>query len=426
MSDPDKAQECRPEGNLDLVVSREALDAARPVSPLASVSKNPVQRIDELDGLRAFSVLAVIWMHLTLFSQTFPRVLLPLHVIGYLGGFGVEVFFVISGYIITRLMLREQEKYGRFSASGFYIRRAFRILPAYWLYLLSVLVLSRLGIIALETANLRYCFLFLTDTHFYHLSDQAWFYNHTWSLCVEEQFYLVFPLLALLVSRKGRAIVGVLLVTFYVLSASAPDVTTFLKRHYGFPEFQFALNFRFIVVGVALGLFWSEFEPRYRSKVGRIGIWLVIAILCFFQIPIPHFQRVDHYGALWLEPLAVAFGVGWIVAYRGRLSLLRNPAIVWMGRCSYGMYLWQQLFTGLPFLYLGVGQPNALVALFGTIACAGLSFHFVEQPLTSLGRKLAQARSRRRKKSLSPGVPEKCSAVTKNVWFQKLRRGKLP
>jgi peptidoglycan/LPS O-acetylase OafA/YrhL len=68
-----------------------------------------------------------------------------------------------------------------------------------------------------------------------------------------------------------------------------------------------------------------------------------------------------------------------------------------MGRCSYGMYLWQQLFTGWPFLYLHVSQPNALVALIGTIVCAGLSFHFVEQPLTELGRKLARGRSRQQK-----------------------------
>jgi peptidoglycan/LPS O-acetylase OafA/YrhL len=393
MSDIDKAQEPQPEGEPVLVASREASAAARPVLPLAAVSKGPSQRIDELDGLRAFSVLAVIWMHLTLFSQTLPQVPLPRQVIGYLGGFGVEVFFVISGYIITRLMLREQEKYGRFSAFGFYVRRAFRILPAYWLYLITVLILSLLGIVTLEPGNLRYCLLFLTDTHFYHLSDTAWFYNHTWSLCVEEQFYLVFPLLALLVLRKGRAMVAVLLVAFYILSAAAPDVTTFLKRHYGFPEFQFVINFRFIIAGVALGLFWSELEQRYRSKAGPIGICLVLALLCFFQIPLPHFLKVDHYGALWLEPLAVAFGVGWIVAYRDRLSLLRNPAIVWMGRCSYGMYLWQQLFTGWPFLYLRVSQPNALVALIGTIVCAGLSFHFVEQPLTKLGRKLSRVRS---------------------------------
>src|ERR1700722_2343844 len=108
MSGPDKTQGRRPKGNLVPVGSSKPSDTARPVSTLAPVSKDPVQRIDELDGLRAFSVLAVVWMHLTLFSKTLPQVPLPPSVIGYLGGFGVQVFFVISGYIITRLMLREQ------------------------------------------------------------------------------------------------------------------------------------------------------------------------------------------------------------------------------------------------------------------------------------------------------------------------------
>jgi peptidoglycan/LPS O-acetylase OafA/YrhL len=373
------------------------LPSARQFEVCYLLSRTSLRRVSA-----AFSVLAVVWMHLTLFSKTPPQVLLPPSVIGYLGGFGVHVCFVISGYIITRLMLREHEKYGRFSAFGFYIRRALRILPAYWLYLISVFILSLLGIITLERGNLRYCLLFLADTHFYHLSDTAWFYNHTWSLCVEEQFYLAFPLLALLVRRKGRAIVGILLVAFYVISASAPDVTTFLKRHYGFPEFQFVQNFRFIIVGVGLGVFWSGLAQRYRS-----GVWSDRRLVgdcdaLLFSDPIPHFRTVDHYGLLWLEPLAVAFGVGWIIAYRDRLSLLRNPAIVWMGRCSYGMYLWRQLFTGWPFLYPRVSHPNALVALVGTVACAGLSFHFVEQPLTELGRKLARVWSRH----LEPAVEE--------------------
>jgi peptidoglycan/LPS O-acetylase OafA/YrhL len=393
MFGPDKIQQPRVErsANGELALTPSDATAVRPVSSRASGSKDRAGRIDELDGLRAFSVLAVIWMHLTLFAQTLPRVPLPSQVIGYIGGLGVEVFFVISGYIITQLMLREQEKYGHFSALGFYIRRAFRILPAYWLYLLSILMLSLLGMITLERGNLRYCLLFLSDTHLYHVSDTAWFSNHTWSLCVEEQFYLAFPLLALLVRRKGRVLVGFLLVVFYVISACTPDLSTFLKRHYGFPDFQFAANFRFIIAGVALGLFWPEFAQRFRSA---IGIGLVIGILCFFQISIPHVRKLDYYGLLWLEPLAVAFGIGYVLANRQRLSLLRSPPIVWMGRCSYGMYLWQQLFTGWHFLYLRTGQPNALVALIGTIACAGLSYHFVEQPLIGLGRKLSRMRWR--------------------------------
>ena len=116
------------------------LPSARQFEVCYLLSRTSLRRVSA-----AFSVLAVVWMHLTLFSKTPPQVLLPPSVIGYLGGFGVQVFFVISGYIITRLMLREHEKYGRFSAFGFYIRRALRILPAYWLYLISVFILSSGG-----------------------------------------------------------------------------------------------------------------------------------------------------------------------------------------------------------------------------------------------------------------------------------------
>jgi peptidoglycan/LPS O-acetylase OafA/YrhL len=152
----------------------------------------PIQRpryIPSLDGLRALSVVLVIVLH-TLWAEAWIH---PMHewylVLGN-GGMGVSIFFVISGYLISTLLLREWEKKGTISLKSFYLRRAFRILPPLYVYILFLVVLGATG--HLPGMNFREFITAVTFTRNY-VPSGLWAMEHLWSICLEEQFYLIWP-----------------------------------------------------------------------------------------------------------------------------------------------------------------------------------------------------------------------------------------
>ncbi|TMA40976.1 MAG: acyltransferase, partial [Deltaproteobacteria bacterium] len=158
-------------------------------------------RIPSLDGLRALSISLVVFGHLggtVGFPIGSPRLVLP-----FLAVLGVRVFFVISGYLITRLLLDEQEKRGSICLSMFYFRRIFRILVPYYVFLIAMAAAARLGWVELGPGDLGYALAYIGNYH----PHSAWTLGHTWSLAVEEQFYVLWPLLVvgLLVAFRGRA-----------------------------------------------------------------------------------------------------------------------------------------------------------------------------------------------------------------------------
>ncbi len=162
----------------------------------ARVVAAPAQRIPSLDGLRALSIFLVLALH------SLQRLDLTHHVpwfwLGiFNGATGVFIFFVISGYLITSLLLREHEKTGSISLRGFYFRRAMRILPPLYLYVGFLLLLGWAGRLAIYKLDIISSLFFFHD---YALS-RMWTLEHFWTLSIEEQFYLIWPLLLLLCLR---------------------------------------------------------------------------------------------------------------------------------------------------------------------------------------------------------------------------------
>jgi peptidoglycan/LPS O-acetylase OafA/YrhL len=163
-------------------------------SKLASGS--PQGRIPSLDGCRAISVFLVLFGHACEtknldFSRYLPR-------LGQVATLGVTVFFVISGYLITSLLLEEERRHGRISLSMFYLRRAFRIWPVAYAYIAVVAALQAAGALTLPRYNLLYAATFTMN-----LAPQgSWWLGHLWSLAVEEQFYFVWP--AVFLFTRGR------------------------------------------------------------------------------------------------------------------------------------------------------------------------------------------------------------------------------
>ena len=174
------------------MLAQEAVDNARESGP---------HRIPSLDGCRAISILLVVVSHLCetpAFHAFDPYARLMFH----FGPFGVEVFFVISGFIITTLLLNEEHSHGFVSIKGFYIRRAFRIWPAAYAYLLVVAVLAWNHVISVAPHHFFYAGTFLMN----HVQEMNWFTAHFWSLAIEEQFYVLWPIVFLLTARRGRLI----------------------------------------------------------------------------------------------------------------------------------------------------------------------------------------------------------------------------
>ena len=296
------------------------------------------------------------------------------------GELGVRIFFVISGFVITRLLILEEQKYSSISVRGFYIRRLFRILPVFYCFVLAVSIFSWLGWTPVTGFEQLSATLFFHDGRF---TFQDWFLGHSWSLAVEEQFYIVFPLFWLLAPARRRAMLLV------------GSLTVFLAWSV---FFQFGIGDHIIsepaIVGfscINVGVLLAVFEPRVLGIAARLPGWLgIVVFVLLFAHPMPH----NRLGA-GAYAVAAPFGLGLMlmssVARKGWLSAaLKRPLIQWCGLVSYSAYLWQQIFLGATGFYGG----SAAARVFHWIApliplIAGVSFYWIERPCTRLGRRLA-------------------------------------
>ena len=207
----------------------------------AMTQQKPNERLKELDGWRAVSVLLVILHHLgayQLANLVSPHVRLTA-ILEDCGPLGVKVFFVISGFVICRLLILEESRYGAVSLKTFYVRRVFRILPPFFLYVGVISLLLSVRLLNDSWSGICNGALFLYD--FVPAERGSWFIGHTWSLAVEEQFYLVFPALWVLTKRIGRNRVFPVVFCLIVLwnlstTVSGWDQLTILSARSGFSK----------------------------------------------------------------------------------------------------------------------------------------------------------------------------------------------
>ena len=370
-----------------------------------------------LDGLRAFAVIAVLLYHAEL-----PWIR---------GGFlGVEVFFVISGYLITTLLLAEWHQQGRIDLVGFWLRRARRLLPA--LYLLLVVTLA-FAVVFLpgEVARLRddalAAFGYVTNWYLI-LGEQSYFetvgrpslLQHLWSLAVEEQFYVLWPLLltfglwgvpptmrwrrrrlALFIALAGAIGSALLMAALYQPGVDPSRV------YYGTDTRVAGLLF-----GAALAFVWKPGQtPRWAGRRTR-ALLLDVAGLAALGALVWFYLRLDQYqpflfrGGFTLVALATAVAILVAVCPHSHLGphLLGWRPLRWIGLRSYGIYLWHWPIFMLTRPELDVpitGLPLLALRLAATILLADLSYRFVETPIRTgaLGRAwraLREARGARR------------------------------
>jgi peptidoglycan/LPS O-acetylase OafA/YrhL len=357
---------------------------------------SPQRRLHELDGWRAISVLLVIFHHM--FSVQYPELIRPFyllwHVSGLAGFLGVDTFFVISGFVICRLLVSEESQYGSISLKGFYYRRVFRILPPLFLYLAFIGMLIATGLVQDRWRYLAFAALFLNDLNIFPTS---WLLSHTWSLAIEEQFYLFFPTIWVLTRRRWRGLVFAcvfLLCVTWSLSLAIANRTIL-------PDGD-AIRTRVGFACISYGVLMAIHEQRVRHFAARLPGWIVALLALVLLIhPMPHGAVKDVlYSALFMPPaigLVLIYSLecgGWL---RGFLCSRPMQAI---GLTSYGIYLWQQLFTGPVSLYSAAGlTPHFFLPLLFLVV--PLSYLFVEKQAMRFGKELSRrARSSMQERSV--------------------------
>lgn len=327
----------------------------------------------DVDGLRAVAVLLVMLFHAEVFGIT--------------GGYvGVDVFFVISGYLITQKIL-EQARQQRFTFAGFYVRRIRRLFPAMFSTILATLIcgalilgpdaLERLAISAttsvLSTANIQ----FYLEAGYWDTDSWSKPLLHMWSLSVEEQFYLVWPFVVLLLAavapRRGVMILIALTVTSLLITGlttpESPALTFYMMP---FRTYEFATG--------AICVFLTESSrrpgPRLQTAMVVAGLALIVwsALRFDAETPFPGWSA-----------FIPSIGTALVIAARNPAAastVLANPLATYLGRTSYSLYLvhWPVLVFARA-LGVELTVPAALGCMALTMALASLQYHLVETPL---------------------------------------------
>jgi peptidoglycan/LPS O-acetylase OafA/YrhL len=343
-------------------------------------------KIASLDGLRAISIIMVLIGHASGAVAHPSRVLDFLaHTFGD-GELGVSIFFVISGFLITTLLIKERERAGQIHLGNFYLRRIFRILPAFYLYLFALAVISCLGWIRVP----RSAFIAAaTFTWNYHFGNWNWFLGHLWSLSIEEQFYIAWPLLLFI---GGKSFGKKLAVGIIGLSPLIRIATyTSFPRLRDYIPYMLHTRADILMYGCLAALFTGSrrFE-QLLNRVFRMKLPLLGAIFLLFVSP----NFYDRFGGnyilpigLTLEGAAITLFVLWVVRRPSTAigRVLNLSPICFLGAISYSLYLWQQLFlTGFNTSVTGRFPLNYALS----IAAAIISYFAVERPFLSLRARL--------------------------------------
>jgi len=338
-------------------------------------------RIPSLDGLRAISILFVIFGHA---AATMPHadgaagsLIHGLTLIFGNGEMGVTVFFVLSGFLITTLLIKEARKTGQLSIKGFYIRRAFRIWPAFYLMLAVVVLLGVAKAIPLTIGEVASSGLFVWN---YYPHGATWFLGHTWSLAVEEQFYLIWPLLLkfLGASRAAWFAAAVIVVEPAVRVANYWLVPA-MRSHIGIMGHTRADS---LMIGALVALLYGNL--RFERTINRLFAWnLPLAGGCFLLFLNPILEQTGR-GAYMLtagfliQNCIITLIMLWAIQNSGRGlgKILNSRVAVHVGVISYSLYLWQQMFlTPYNKTLTGVFPLNILCAF----AVAECSYWLVER-----------------------------------------------
>ena len=354
--------------------------------PATGAAASPA-RLPSLDGLRAFAILCILLTHATT-TFHFPAQALLRRPLGVVGLLGVEIFFVLSGFLVATTLLRETDLAGRLSLKKFWTRRALRILPVFLCLVVVLIVLRVAGYIYIRPRGWIELATFTVNFR-YH---PRWSVGHLWFLALEVHFYLMFPLVVRWLAP--RKVVGVLLGTLAFCFAARWLSLLFFRHDPVFMEMIEYMTFtRLDSLAAGCLLAYAVHDPARRRRVDAVLTRPAVVTACIIMV---------------LAILAICTRVWWFLPAVGNTALaLLLPVIVWaalrrpraaaarflntrsfvaLGLASYSVYIWQQLF-------LFQDRPgfvhNFPQNVLFTLLAAAVSYTLIERPFLNLKQRYA-------------------------------------
>lgn len=340
-----------------------------------------------LDGFRGVAILMVIVSHLLLTTI--------LYIYGYrLGYIGVEIFFVLSGFLITTLLLKEKQKNGWVSLKNFYIRRILRILPVAYLFLVVLLGLNYIYNLNISSGSFVASALYFRNFHLSYIG--SWFNGHFWTLSIEEQFYLIFPIL-IIHSLKSYVrlifliIIAIPMLEYLVFHNIGIFYSNSIIHHISLSLLNLFIDGTpSILIGSLLSiLMFNRLLSVKNVKINHFFSFLVFTIAIIFRL-----TCVDLVHSSYL--LSTTFSI--VIAYVIYLTivngndflsqLLKNKLLVNIGVLSYSLYIWQQIFLHKqPWANSFKFADSLFLNIPALFIVAYLSYHFYELKFLKLKEK---------------------------------------
>jgi peptidoglycan/LPS O-acetylase OafA/YrhL len=336
--------------------------------------------LPELDGLRFFAFLCVFLSHIAAFSnganQAKPAII---QIFNMMGRFGVDLFFALSAYLLTALMIREKERFGKIDLRAFYIRRGLRIWPLYFTWIV-VLILTRRWWSDYSLGFFVPWLLFAGNFQASLVAINSLVVLPLWSISVEEQFYLIWPLLVRNLTRRGLVVAGT---SIWIMTGFA----RFELLLHGFTPHQIWFTGFARLGAMAAGILIAALMRRPVQS----GRWMLVGfgVLCWAEAGMCHLllSRPEGFAApMWGFSVAAVGSVAFLVATIGVKpgAIITSPALVYLGRISYGLYVFHGAALVLA-THIVPASSNAvfwpefgIVAFAMTLALAAASYRWLE------------------------------------------------
>jgi peptidoglycan/LPS O-acetylase OafA/YrhL len=361
-------------------------------------NRNATAYLPTLDGWRTVAIALVLFAHASESIRDAIPFLLPADLAGFkhVGLVGVQLFFGLSGFLITSKLLEEEVRHGQISLTSFYLRRSFRILPAAFCFIAVVGLLSMAGVLDVSLGRWLSTLLFAAN---YSPAEHSWYLGHFWSLAVEEHFYFLWPAAFLLLRAGRRRLALVVTLALAVACWRLVDFKFHLTQATP-AEFWGRTDIQAdgILWGVCVALLYADpvWKVRLRKLFSAAATWPLLCAVLLVLEALPDVNWKLDFLLISVKAILMPLLILGTVMHSSKLPgrILETSGFRWIGRLSYSLYLWQQLFlVWAEDRAVGMGLlqtfPLNLAAAF---ACAMLSLWLIETPLIALGHRIAKRR----------------------------------
>jgi peptidoglycan/LPS O-acetylase OafA/YrhL len=368
----------------------------------------------ELDVLRLCAFLFVFFVHRLDLAPIDPAKYYWIHHISLVGNYGVPLFFFLSAFLITELLNREQQQFGNISVKSFYIRRILRIWPLYFTFFFAIVLLTSYTDIFGKVIPLKSQLAFTLFSGNWYITFNEWqsyCINPLWSVSVEEQLYILLPLIIFFTGKKGLKIFS-----FCALIIAYATIVYYAQR----PTKGFTgqwtnsfVQFQFFAAGILLSVYLKGWQPKWNFVIRIVlfitgyACWLTASILCEINADAPHLATMVQSINGWF--LILIGVICFFLSLYGASAKYLPKALVYLGRISYGMYVFHITIYWIIFHilkneladfseYIGLhewkNEVGVIIAFTATVTFASLSYSLFEKPFLRLKKRFTLIPSR--------------------------------